>query len=329
MIAYTRASTRAWSMLGSSGSFGIAAMELPDLNSSVAILTADLSFFSGLDRFRAKYPERLFNVGIAEQNMLGVAAGMAKEGHRVFATTYATFASARTCDQVRVNLGYMQADVKLVGLAAGLSVGILGPTHMSIEDLAVMRAIPNMTVVSPADCTATVKATLAAAQHKGPMYLRLSGVQNNPTVYPGDFEFTIGKAIKLREGDDIAIIATGTMVHAALEAATLLAERQIACTVLDMHTIKPLDEAAVKQTLGAKLLVTIEEHSVKGGLGGAVAECLAPVPRKPPQLVLGMADTFSHPADYPYLLEQHGLTPRQLAASILASYDDLRRGDVA
>lgn len=321
MIAYTRASTRAWSMLGSSGAFGLAAMELPELDSSVAILSADLTFFSGLDRFRAKYPERLFNVGIAEQNMLGVAAGMAKEGHKVFATTYATFASARSCDQVRVNMGYMQFDIKLVGLAAGLSVGILGPTHMSIEDLAVMRAIPNMTVVSPADCTATVKATLAAAQHKGPMYLRLSGVMNNPTVYHGDFEFTIGKAIRLREGDDIAIIATGTMVHAALEAAALLAERQIHCAVIDMHTIKPLDEAAVRETLGAKLLVTIEEHNVKGGLGGAVAECLALLPRKPPQLVLGMTDAFNHGADYHYLLEKNGLTPRQLAESILSSYE--------
>jgi transketolase len=324
MISFTRATTRSWSMLGSSGSFGVAALELPELNSNVAIVTADLSFFSGLDRFRAKYPERLYNVGIAEQNMLGVAAGMAKEGHRVFVTTYATFASARTCDQVRVNMGYMQLDVKLVGLAAGLSVGILGPTHMSIEDIAVMRAIPNITVVSPADCTATVKATLAAAQHKGPMYIRLSGVMNNPVVYKEDFDFTIGKAIRLREGDDVAIIATGTMVHAALEAATLLAERQIACTVIDMHTIKPLDEAAVKDTLGAKLLVTVEEHNKKGGLGGAVAECLASVPRKPPQLVLGMSDMFNHPADYHYLLEQHGLTPKQIAASILATYDEVK-----
>ena len=324
MIAYTRANARAWSMLGSSGAFGVAAMELPELDSNVAILTADLAFFSGLDRFKAKYPERLFNLGIAEQNMLGVAAGMAKEGHKVFATTYATFASARSCDQVRVNMGHMHADIKLVGLAAGLSVGILGATHISIEDVAIMRAIPNMTIVCPADCTATVKATLAAARHKGPVYLRLSGVQNNPTVYQGDFEFTIGKAIRLREGADISIIATGTMVHAALEAATLLAEDQIACTVVDMHTIKPLDEAAVKETLGAKLLVTIEEHSMKGGLGGAVAECLAGVRHKPPQLVLGMADSFNRPADYPYLLEKNGLTPRQLAGSIKASYEEVK-----
>jgi transketolase len=320
MIQYTKANTRSWSMLGSSGAFGVASMELPEVDPTVAILTADLAFFSGLDRFKAKFPERLFNIGIAEQNMLGVAAGMAKEGHVVFATTYATFASARACDQVRVNMGHMDANVKLVGLAAGMSVGQLGATHMSIEDVAIMRAIPEITILCPADCTATVKATIAAAQHKGPVYLRLSGVQNNPTVYHGDFELTIGKANRLREGDDVGIIAAGTMVHASLEAAKLLAEQGISCTVIDMHTIKPLDEAAVKSTLGTKLIVTIEEHNTKGGLGGAVAECLAGLRHKPPQLLLGMADHFNHPADYPYLIEQNGLTPKQLAASILAKY---------
>lgn len=323
MIQYTRANTRAWSMLGSSGAFGVAAMELPEVDGSVAILTADLAFFSGLDRFKAKYPERLYNVGIAEQNMLGVAAGMAKEGHVVFATTYATFASARACDQVRVNMGHMDANVKLVGLAAGMSVGQLGATHMSIEDVAIMRAIPEITILCPADCTATVSATLAAARHKGPVYLRLSGVQNNPTVYHGEVELTIGKANRLREGDDIAIIAAGTMVYNSLEAAKILAEEhQLSCSVIDMHTIKPLDEGAVKSTLGSRLIVTIEEHGTRGGLGGAVAECLAPLRKKPPQLLLGMPDHFNHPADYPYLLEQNGLTPRQLSVSILTKYEE-------
>ena len=311
-------------MLGSSGAFGVAALELPEVDNSVAIQTADLAFFSGLDRFKAKFPERLYNVGIAEQNMLGVAAGMAKEGHVVFATTYATFASCRAADQVRVNMGHMDANVKLVGLAAGMSVGQLGATHMSIEDVAVMRAIPEVTVLCPADCTATVKATIEAAKHKGPVYLRLSGVQNNPTVYHGECEFTIGKANRLREGKDIAIIASGTMVYMGLEVAKVLAEQQIECTVLDMHTIKPLDEEAVKSTLGAKLIVTIEEHGTKGGLGGAVAEMLAPLRTKPPQLLLGMGDHYNNPADYPYLLEQNGLTAPQLTKSILSKYEEVK-----
>ena len=293
MIAYTAMNIRTWSMLGSNGAFGFAALELPEIDPTIAMLTADVLFFSGLERFRAKYPDYFYNLGIAEQNMVGVAAGLSKEGLNVFATTYAAFIATRSCDQVRVNMGYMQLGIKLVGLTAGLSVGILGGTHCSVEDIAIMRAIPNITILSPADCTETVKATLAAARHKGPVYLRLTGGQPNPPVYKADYAFEIGKAIRLREGEDIAIVATGAMVHASLEAAATLAEQGVSCRVLDMHTIKPLDEGAIMETLTARLLVTVEEHSVKGGLGGAVSECLAGVRGRPPQLIIGVADEFS------------------------------------
>lgn len=326
MIAFTSANIRTWSMLGSNGAFGFAALELPEIDDNIAILTADEMYFSGLERFGAKYPKRLYNIGIAEQNLVGVAAGMSKEGLNVFATTYATFASTRSCDQVRVNMGYMKLGIKLVGLTAGLSVGILGATHCSIEDIAIMRAIPNITILSPADCTETVQATLAAARHKGPVYLRLTGGQPNHPVYKTDFAFEIGKAIRLREGEDIAIVATGAMVHASLEAARILSEQAISCTVIDMHTIKPLDEIALMETLRVKLLVTVEEHSMKGGLGGAVAECLAGVRVKPPQLIIGIADEFKNGADYPYLLQQFGLTAPQIAQTILNKYEEAKLG---
>ena len=326
MIAFTSANIRTWSMLGSNGAFGFAALELPEIDDNIAILTADEMYFSGLERFGAKYPKRLYNIGIAEQNLVGVAAGMSKEGLNVFATTYATFASTRSCDQVRVNMGYMKLGIKLVGLTAGLSVGILGATHCSIEDIAIMRAIPNITILSPADCTETVQATLAAARHKGPVYLRLTGGQPNHPVYKTDFAFEIGKAIRLREGDDIAIVATGAMVHASLEAARILSEQAISCAVIDMHTIKPLDEIALMETLRVKLLVTVEEHSMKGGLGGAVAECLAGVRVKPPQLIIGIADEFKNGADYPYLLQQFGLTAPQIARTILNKYQEAKLG---
>ena len=326
MIAFTSANIRTWSMLGSNGAFGFAALELPEIDDNIAILTADEMYFSGLERFGAKYPKRLYNIGIAEQNLVGVAAGMSKEGLNVFATTYATFASTRSCDQVRVNMGYMKLGIKLVGLTAGLSVGILGATHCSIEDIAIMRAIPNITILSPADCTETVQATLAAARHKGPIYLRLTGGQPNHPVYKTDFAFEIGKAIRLREGEDIAIVATGAMVHASLEAARILSEQAISCTVIDMHTIKPLDEIALMETLRVKLLVTVEEHSMKGGLGGAVAECLAGVRVKPPQLIIGIADEFKNGADYPYLLQQFGLTAPQIAQTILKKYEEAKLG---
>ncbi|HEV1285407.1 MAG TPA: transketolase C-terminal domain-containing protein [Bryobacteraceae bacterium] len=324
MIAFSSANIRTWSMLGSNGAFGFAALELPEIDENLAMLTADEMYFSGLERFGAKYPQRLYNIGIAEQNMVGIAGGMSKEGMNVFATTYATFASTRSADQVRVNMGYMKLGIKLVGLTAGLSVGSLGATHCSVEDIAIMRAIPNITILSPADCTETVKATLAAARHKGPVYLRLTGGQPNLPVYKSDYEFEIGKAIRLREGEDIAVIATGSMVYHSLEAAAILAEQGISSTVIDMHTIKPLDEAAILDTLGAKLLVTVEEHSRKGGLGGAVAECLAGVRVKPPQLIIGIADEFKTAADYPYLLKQFGLTGPQIAQTILQKYDEVK-----
>jgi transketolase len=326
MIAYTSANIRTWSMLGSNGAFGFAALELPEIDKNVAMLTADEMYFSGLERFGAKYPDRFYNIGIAEQNMVGVAAGMSKEGLNVFATTYATFATTRSCDQVRVNMGYMKLGIKLVGLTAGLSVGSLGATHCSVEDIAIMRAIPNITILSPADCTETVKATIAASQHQGPIYLRLTGGQPNLPVYKADYEFEIGKAIKLREGEDIAIVATGAMVHASLEAAKILAEQGVSSSVIDMHTIKPLDERALLELLGTKLLVTVEEHSKKGGLGGAVAEFLAGVRVKPPQLIIGLADEFKNAADYPHLLKQYGLTAPQIAETILSKYDEVKVG---
>ena len=225
MIDYSSMNIKIWSRLGSCGAFGQAALSLPEINDKIVMLTADLCTFSGLDRFKVMYPDYLFNLGIAEQNMVGVAAGFAKEGYIPFATTYATFASMRSADQIKVNMGYMNLPIKLVGLTTGFSVGILGATHMSLEDISVIRSIPNIILLSPADCTATVKATLAAAQINAPVYLRLSGAMNNPIVYKEDFDFEIGKAITLKEGDDVAIIATGSMVYNSLKAAEILQEK--------------------------------------------------------------------------------------------------------
>lgn len=313
---YSATNIKIWSRLGSCGAFGMAAMELPQVHDDVVMLTADLNFYSCLTRYSGKYPDKFYNLGIAEQNMVAVAAGMAKEGLLPFATTYATFASMRCADQVRVNMGYMNLNIKLVGLTAGYSVGILGPTHMSIEDLAVMRSIPNVTILSPADCTETVKATLAAAETDGPVYLRLSGGLNNPIVYESDYEFIPGKAITLREGDDVAILATGTMVYQSLQAAKYLEEQGISAKVVDFHTIKPLDEEEIRNAGNAKLIVTVEEHSVLGGFGSAVAEVLAASSNVPEQLILGMRDRYPHAGAYDYLLEKEGLTGQGIADAV-------------
>ena len=262
-------------------------------------------------------------MGIAEQNMIAVAAGLSHEGFVPFATTYATFAVMRSADQVKVCMGYMGLGVKLVGLAAGYSVGILGPTHMCLEDIAVMRAIPNIVILSPADCTATVKATLAAAKIDAPVYLRLTGSMNCPIVYKEDFNFEIGRAIFLREGTDVSIIATGSMVYIAIKASEKLAELGISAEVIDMHTIRPIDKEAIERACTKKLIITLEEHSVTGGLGSAVAEILAGEASRPAQLILGTEGPYPHAADYPSLLENSGLTPDKIATRISQTYKEL------
>lgn len=323
MIDMSSMNIRIWSRLGSCGAFGQAALALPEMDDRVVMLTADLCSFSGLERFRAKYPDRLYNMGIAEQNMLGVAAGLAREGFVPFATTYATFAALRSADQVKVCMGYMGLGVKLVGLTSGYSVGVLGPTHMCLEDLSVMQALPNIVILSPADCTATVKATLAAAKTDAPVYLRLTGSMNCPIVYRDDFDFEIGRAITLREGTDISIIATGSMVHVALKAAEKLAEAGLSADVVDMHTIRPLDIEAVERACSRNLIVTVEEHSVIGGLGSAIAGSLALKKARPAHLIIGAEGGYPHAGDYASLLEDSGLTPDHVAARIAATYKEL------
>lgn len=320
MIAVNSLNARLWSKLGQRSTFGITMIELGSVIPDLMVLTADLCTTSGLDRFRALYPEKLLNVGIAEQNMIGVAAGLTKEGYLTFATTFSTFAAMRSYEQVRLNMGYMGFPIKLVGLGSGFSMGMFGNTHYGIEDISLMRAIPGLCVISPADCTEVVKATEAAARYPGPVYLRLTGIANNPIVYREDYLFTIGRAISIRKGTDIAVIATGSMVHHALEAAKILESNGISATVIDMHTIKPIDTEAIRNVCSShRMIVTVEEHSIIGGLGGAVAEYLSGIPSAPRLLIIGIPDTFQNAGDYLYLLEQNGLTGAQIAERIVAA----------
>lgn len=303
-----KSNIRMWSRLGSCGAYGQAVLEIPEINDLMVACTADLCFYSGLDRFKKQFPDRLYNVGIAEQNLLGIAGGLAKEGFNPFVSTYASFATTRALDQVRVNMGYMELPIKLFGLTSGFSVGILGATHTSIEDVAIMRAIPNITIISPADATETVKATLALAKYDKPAYVRLTGPMGLPVVYNEDYEFEIGKSIMLKEGEDIAIIATGTMVAPCLKVAEALEADGISAKVINMHTIKPLDVNGVDAALACKAIVTVEEHSKIGGLGGAVAEYISDKKDAPALLRIGVEDIFYHAGSYNYLISKAGLT---------------------
>jgi transketolase len=262
MLQYNSTNFRTWSKLGQKGSFfGIAALELAEMFENVRILTADLASLSGLDRFKTMYPEKFLNVGIAEQNMLGIAAGLANEGEIVFATTYATFITMRSFEQVRHYLGYMNSNVKIVGTGAGLVMGMSGNTHYSMEDLAITRVIPNIVILSPADATEAIKIAIASAHHTGPVYIRLTGGLNSPMVYKEDYDFKIGKAVVLKDNGEITIFATGTMVYNALKAAEILELKSITISVVNIHTIKPLDiETIDKYMEQSLLLVSVEEH---------------------------------------------------------------------
>jgi transketolase len=287
-------------------------------NEKIMALSGDLGNSSGLARFQQTFPERYLNVGIAEQNMIGIAAGLAKEGFNVFATSFAPFITLRAGEQIRMNLGYMKLNVKAVSIGSGISMSFLGNSHYGIEDAAVMRSIPNMTIVCPADCSEIVKVVNAASEFEGPMYIRLTGAVGNPPVYTEDYDFIIGKSITLREGKDITIFAHGTMVFESLEAARILEDQNVSATVVNMHTLKPLDFDAIDKALStSKAIVTVEEHSVIGGLGSAISEYTSQFPNNPVQLTIGLPDKFGKTADYRFLLEKYRLTGKKIAEDII------------
>ena len=315
MLTYNSLNFRTWSKLGQRGAFfGLAVFEIVEQFENAMILTADLAYLSGLERFINKHPEKFLNIGIAEQNMLGVSAGLAQEGKIVFATTYATFVTMRSCEQMRHYMGYMNSNIKIVGSGAGLIMTYSGNTHYTFEDLSIMRAIPNITILSPADATESVKVALAAAKHLGPVYIRLTGGLNYPMVYKEDYNFEIGKAVTILDEGDITIFATGTMVYNSIEASKILALKGIKARVVNFHTIKPIDKDAIDDSNEkSKLLVSVEEHSKIGGLGGTIAEHLSLKGNHAPLLRLGIADEFKHAGDYNFLLGENRLLPEQIA----------------
>lgn len=317
MIEIQRAKMRMWSMLGKRGTFGTALTELAPEYDNLMAISADFARSSGLERYSHTYPDKFLNVGIAEQNLIGIASGLASEGYNVFATSFASFISTRSYEQVKIHCGYMKHNIKVIGLAAGFGVQQQGNTHYGLDDICLMRSIPNMTVLSPADSTEVVKATQALLDFEGSVYMRLCGEAGDPMVYKEDYDFEIGKAIILREGTDATIFATGTMVYQSLQAAKRLAEEGIECTVINIHTIKPLDKDVVDRYChDCKLVVTVEEGFVSGGLGAAVAEEIVQSGKRiPPMQIIGLSD-FPHAGSYKYMLDQAGLDALHIAERI-------------
>lgn len=297
--------------------YGEALLEAGRRHEHVAVLDADLYTSTRTVLFRDAFPERFVDMGIAEMDMMSTAAGIASCGMVPFVNSFAMFLTAHCYDQLRIQICYPRLHVVLAGSSAGLTQGPDGASHQSLEDVALMRALPNMTVLVPADAIETRAMTLAAAGDlEGPIYLRL-GRYPVPNVHGADCRFALGKAIRLREGSDVALLACGHMVSAAMEAAQALDGAGVSASVVNISTIKPLDAEAVQRAARqSKLVVTVEEHSIIGGLGGAVAEVMADAGAGVPLLRLGTKDVFGESATADELLHKHGLTPEGICRSV-------------
>ena len=310
---------KAYARMGQKGAAaGIGMMELAKQDPDMRVVVADSVAIASLDRFYNNYPDRVVNAGISEQSMIGIAAGLSSEdGRAVYACTYAAFVLVKAIEFVRHNLAYHLFNVKIVGNSAGFAMETLSISHWATEDIAMARALPNMTILSACDSLEAIKMVMAAHDVQGPVYVRLSGLLNCPIVYDKDFDYQIGKANTLREGEDVAIIATGMMVRESLDAAELLAAKGINCQVIDMHTIKPLDTKCLDGVFAKnKLVVSVEEHSIIGGLGGAIAEYMSEKEHTPCLVRIGVQDNFGKLGDLRFCWEQHGLTASQIAERI-------------
>lgn len=294
--------------------YGEVLLELGE-NKDVVVLDADLSKSTMTTHFAGKYPERFFNMGISEQNLYGVAAGLAHSGKIVFASTFAMFAAGRAFEIIRNSIGYTKANVKICATHAGITVGEDGGSHQTIEDIALMRTIPGMTVISPSDGMSARLLIKKAAAVNGPVYVRL-GRAAVPGIYEEDSKIEIGKGMCVKDGSDYTVIATGVMVNEAMIAADMLEKEGVSLRVIDMHTIKPIDkEIIIKAAKETKGIVTAEEHSVLGGLGSAVSEVV--VQSCPARMAfVGLADTFGESGKPAELMAKYGLTADAIAAAV-------------
>jgi len=296
--------------------FGAGLLELGRTNPKVVALCADLTGSLKMGDFKKEFPDRFFQVGIAEANMMGLAAGMSISGLIPFTGTFANFSTGRVYDQIRQSIAYSEKNVKICASHAGVTLGEDGATHQILEDLGMMRMLPNMTVINPCDYNQTKAATIAIADHHGPVYLRF-GRPKVPIVTPEDQKFEIGKAIRFTEGSDVSIFATGHLLWHAIEAEARLADRGISAEVINIHTIKPLDQQAILESVAkTKCVVTAEEHQMNGGLGDSVAQLLARNNPTPIEMV-AVNDQFGESGKPAELMEKYGLSTGDIFDAVL------------
>ncbi len=324
-MEFNKRNLRVWSMLGMRRIVGQMLQEMAQWDKFI-FMTADVARYFGAESFAQKYPEQIIDVGIAEQNLVGVAAGMVKEGMNVFAASYAPFLTARALDFVRVNMGYMKLGVKLIGVGGGLAESDLSPTHMGLEDIANMTVIPNITVISPCDGAELIKVLRALKNYHQPVYLQLTGKTNLPMIYQEDFSYQIGKANVLKDGQDIAIIASGVVVQAALLAAERLEKAGYRTAVIDMHTIKPLDKETINRYLSVKVIVSVQEQMEGSGMSALLAAHLLQQPQSPAFLDIGVKDFYPLSAEYEEALLACGLNEEGIYQKIKDFWEERNLG---
>lgn len=319
MIELTKNLSRQWSRIGPRGIYGLSLLHFAEIDSNIFAISADLGNSSGLDRYKSSIPERFLNIGIAEQHMIGFSAGLSTCGFNVFASSFAPFISLRSGEQVRMNLSYMQSNVKIVAIGSGISMGYLGNSHFGLEDISIIRSMPNILIVNPCDCFEVYKAVEALVAYEGPAYLRLTGAAPAPIVHKEDYEFKLGESCCLLEGSEILFLTYGSMVSPALIAAKKLKEENSRSVRLqNIHTLRPFDKKINELISNFKYIFVIEEHSRIGGLSTIVSEIIAKGDKGPKIFkTLSLPPSFLKSGTYEVLLDKYSLSSEKIYSSVV------------
>lgn len=323
MFRFKEKENAQWCKLGPRAMFGKFMSDIAKKEKKLIVISADLGRSSGLDRFKKEFPNQYLSVGISEQNMIGVAAGLAREGFKVFVTSFAPFLSMRASEQVRMNLGYMKHNVNLVALGSGVSMGYLGNSHFGLEDLSIIRAIPNIKISAPAD-TAELGKILYDYTYKtyGPSYIRLTGIPGCEHLYNKDYNYKFGKNEKIIEGKDVLIISSGSVTGQAKIAAENLKKQNISVGLINCHSIKPFNENITDEINKYKYLVILEEHSIVGGLNSIICELIVKHSIKKKILSITLPDKFGPTGDYNFLINYHGLSYKKIEIKIKSFFNN-------
>ena len=315
---FNASQAKQWSRMGPRAMFGQFMMEIAKKNKKLMVLSADLGRSSGLARYKMEFPDQYISVGISEQNLVGVAAGLANEGFKVFVTSFAPFLSMRASEQVRMNLGYMKHNVNIVALGSGLSMGFLGNSHFGLEDIAIMRTVPNLNISCPADCAELGKVLNDyTTNERGPSYIRLSGVPGSKYIYESNYNYKFGKNITITKGKDVLVLAYGSILGEVKLSLNTLARSNISAEVINVVSLKPIDNRLINSLRKFKKIITIEEHTSIGGLSTIIAEKIQKNKIKTELSSISLPDKFGPTGKYDYLLKYHGLDSKNIAKKII------------